>query len=279
MCTCNIVTASPLLLHQPPSASGEYPVILFAVSVASAHVVTLGRDYDLNDPSQRQGFSKFYSSNPTVSKALMPSRDAHFVPVKYCGKVHCVTGKQLKYDTDYQAVTEGADASEAPTYLRAIRACLTLCFLVCSGARAGRAVAPAGATGCSCVATTLVPQAFPDYWELCVSWASRSMQPLPPPWAVTCSVKSSSSCDLSRRKGQAGANEGDAGVRFMDNGGPASQAAFTSARKARRMSSRRGGHAELRLEGVEHELDRCARELQGSWELKRPAYPILLMTV
>ena len=136
-----------------------------------------------------------------------------------------------------------------------------------------------GATGCRCVATTVVPQAFPDYWELCVSWASRSMQPLPPPWVVTCSVKSSSSCDLSRGKGQAGANEGDAGARFMDNGGPASQAAFTSARKARRMSSRRGGHAELRLEGVEHELDRCARELQGSWELGRPAYPILLMTV
>ena len=100
-------------------------------------------------------------------------------------KVHCVTGQHLPHDTDYQAATEGVDASEAPACLRAIRACLTLCFLVCSGARAGRAVAPAGATGCSCVATTLVPQAFPDYWELCVSWASRSMQPLPPPWAVT----------------------------------------------------------------------------------------------
>ena len=184
MCTWNIVTAFPLLTHQPPSASGEYPVILFAVSVASAYVVTLG-DYDPNDPSQRQGFSKFYSSNPTVSKALMPSRDAHFVPVKYCGKVHCVTGLHLTHDTDYQAATEGVDASEAPACLRAIRARLTLCFFVCSGARAGRAVAPAGATGCSCVATTVVPQAFPDYWELCVSWASRSMQPLPPPLAVT----------------------------------------------------------------------------------------------
>ena len=156
------------------------------MSLASAYVVTLGSDYD--DPSQRQGFSKFYSSNPKVSKSLMQGYDAHFVPVKYCGLVHCVdsvTGQQLTYDTDYQAATEGVDASEAHACLRAIRARLTLCFFVCSGARAGRAVAPAGATGCSCVATTVVPQAFPDYWELCVSWASRSMQPLPPPLAVT----------------------------------------------------------------------------------------------
>ena len=171
-------------MNQAPSASGEYPVILFAVSVASAYVVTLGSDYDPNDPSQRQGFSKFYSSDPKLSKVLMPSHDAHFVPVKYCGYVHCVTGQQLSYDTDYQAATE-SDASEAPACLRAIPTRLALCFLFCSVARAGRGFAPTGATGCSCVAKTLVPQALTDYRKLCVSWASRSMQPLPLPLAVT----------------------------------------------------------------------------------------------
>ena len=107
---------------QAPSASGEYPVILFAVSVASAYVVTPGSDYPADDPSQPQrwGFSKFYSPDPTDSRALMPRYNAHFVPVKHCGRVHCVTGRPLPpqpdtglpLNTDYQAAVEGVDASE-----------------------------------------------------------------------------------------------------------------------------------------------------------------------
>jgi hypothetical protein len=108
-------TRFPLRSIQDPSASGEYPVILFAVSVASAYVVTPTRDYPADDPSQpeRSGFSNFYSANPNLSVALMPKYNAHFVPVKYSGHVHCVTGRQLPHDTDYQAATEGVDASEA----------------------------------------------------------------------------------------------------------------------------------------------------------------------
>ncbi len=99
---------------QAPSASGEYPVILFAVSVASAYVVTPGTDYPADDASQpaRWGFSKFYSPDPTHSVALMPKYNAHFVPVKYSGRMHCVSGKPLPLDTDYQAAVEGVDASE-----------------------------------------------------------------------------------------------------------------------------------------------------------------------
>ena len=99
---------------QAPSASGEYPVILFAVSVASAYVVTPGSDYPADDPDHPElwGFSSFYSANPNRSVALMPRYNAHFVPVKYCGRVHCVTGRPLPLDTDYQAAVEGRDASE-----------------------------------------------------------------------------------------------------------------------------------------------------------------------
>jgi hypothetical protein len=106
----------PHVLDQAPSASGEYPVILFAVSVACAYVVTPGsRDYPADDPNHPElwGFSKFYSADPSRSVALMPRYNAHFVPVKYCGRAHCVTGKPLPLDTDYQAATEGVDASEA----------------------------------------------------------------------------------------------------------------------------------------------------------------------
>jgi hypothetical protein len=103
-----------LILNQAPSASGEYTVILFAVSVACAYVVSPGRDYPADDPSQPQrwGFSKFYSDDPSRSVALMPRYNAHFVPVKYCGRMHCVTGKPLPLDTGYQAAVEGLDASE-----------------------------------------------------------------------------------------------------------------------------------------------------------------------
>ena len=103
-----------LISKQAPSASGEYPVILFAVSVASAYVVTPGKDYPADDPSQprKWGFSSFYSPDPNHSVALMPRYNAHFVPVKYCGRVHCVTGRPLPLDTDYQAAVEGVDASE-----------------------------------------------------------------------------------------------------------------------------------------------------------------------
>ncbi len=105
----------PLTLHQAPSASGEYPVILFAVSVASAYVVTPGsRDYPADDASHPEllGFSKFYSADPSRSVALMPRYNAHFVPVRYCGRAHCVTGSPLPLDTDYQAAVAGGGASE-----------------------------------------------------------------------------------------------------------------------------------------------------------------------
>ena len=73
-----------------------------------------GRDYPADDPSQPAFgvFSKFYSLDPSGSVALMPRYNAHSVPVKYCGRVHCVTGRPLPLDTDYQAAVEGAGASE-----------------------------------------------------------------------------------------------------------------------------------------------------------------------
>ncbi len=84
------------------------------MSVASAYVVTPVRDYPADDPSHPElwGFSNFYSANPNRSVALMPRYNAHFVPVKYCGHVHCVTGRPLQLDTDYQAAVEGVDASK-----------------------------------------------------------------------------------------------------------------------------------------------------------------------
>ena len=84
------------------------------MSVASAYVVTPGKDYPADDPNHPElwGFSNFYSANPNRSVALMPRYNAHFVPVKYCGRTHCVTGKPLPLDTDYQAAVEGSDASE-----------------------------------------------------------------------------------------------------------------------------------------------------------------------
>jgi hypothetical protein len=102
---------------------------MFAVRVACAYVVTPSIDYPKrDDPSITSqpalwGFSKFYSGDPKHSVALMPRYDAHFVPVKYCGRSHCVTGDPLPLDTDYQAATEGVDASELRLTLRRCSAC------------------------------------------------------------------------------------------------------------------------------------------------------------
>ena len=104
LATLQVPVINPLILtrRQAPSASGEYPVVMFAVSVAWAHVVSPGRDYPADDPSQprRWGFSKFCSDDPSRSVALMPRYNAPFVPVKNCGRVHCVTGRPLPHDTD-----------------------------------------------------------------------------------------------------------------------------------------------------------------------------------
>ena len=103
--------AARYAMMRPPNSSGEYGVILFAVMVSAAYVVTPGRDYVPDDPVQnlRSGFSRFYSPDPLSSVALMPSYSSHFVPVKFCGFKHVISGIGLKHDTDYQA----ADESEA----------------------------------------------------------------------------------------------------------------------------------------------------------------------
>ena len=74
-------------------------------------------------PSDRGSPTSTYSADPNRSVALMPKYNAHFVPVKYCGHVHCVTGMPLPHDTDYQAAVEGVDASELCC------ACFALFFL------------------------------------------------------------------------------------------------------------------------------------------------------
>ncbi len=77
-----------------------------------------GRDYPADDPDhpERWGFSNFFSADPTDSRALMPRYNAHFVPVKYCGRANCVTGKPLPLDTDFQAAVEGVDASKRQVF-------------------------------------------------------------------------------------------------------------------------------------------------------------------
>ena len=67
---------------------------MFAVSVASAYVVSPTRDYPADHPSQPElwDFSNFFGADPNRAVALMPKYNAHFVPVKYSGRVHGVAG-------------------------------------------------------------------------------------------------------------------------------------------------------------------------------------------
>jgi len=103
--------AARYAMMQAPSVNGDYPVILFAVKVANAYVVSPDADY-VDDPSlpERWGFSRFYGARPDDARALMPMYNAHFVPVRHCGYTHSRTGEPLPHDTNYQAAVE-ADAT------------------------------------------------------------------------------------------------------------------------------------------------------------------------
>ena len=108
----------------PPNAAGEFGVILYAVSVSRAVPLTLGEHYrtpaeELNPaastaavvPRRLHGFSRYYSGDAKVAPALSPNCDAHFVPVRHCGRTHPVDGATpLPHDVDYQACPAGRQA-------------------------------------------------------------------------------------------------------------------------------------------------------------------------
>ncbi|CUG87284.1 Hypothetical protein, putative [Bodo saltans] len=96
--------------------SGEMALVLFAISVTQVKPITVENDYrDVEDPAKPgcHGFSKFCSGDAQLSIALARLCDAHFIPVKYYGKVHPRTGKPTLHDVHYQAVDEHSGLAEA----------------------------------------------------------------------------------------------------------------------------------------------------------------------
>jgi hypothetical protein len=99
------------------NAAGEFGMILYAVSVAQTHVVTVAGDY--RDASEEDaispllhGFSRFYSGDAKHAVALAPKCDSHFIPVKYYGYTHPRTGGPVPSDVDFQAVSEDSGQAE-----------------------------------------------------------------------------------------------------------------------------------------------------------------------
>ncbi|CUG89307.1 Hypothetical protein, putative [Bodo saltans] len=84
-------------------------MVLFAVSVSQAKVITVDDDYRLIEDDRTphlHGFSNFYSGDPQRAVALAPKYDAHFIPVKHYGFTHPRTGQVTPTDVDYQATEE-----------------------------------------------------------------------------------------------------------------------------------------------------------------------------
>ncbi len=104
------------------------------------------------------GLKKLQTFFESTCLGASPPCNIVFVPVKYCGRLHCVTGKALPLDTDYQAAHEGIDASKTVAVPTPACAFVTLLrissfvFSLCSGERACCAVSRAGASRCSCLA-------------------------------------------------------------------------------------------------------------------------------
>lgn len=88
------------------NGNGEKAMVLFAISVSQAYPVTVEDDYrteaeEANTDRRTHGFSKFYSLDTSI--AITRLYDAHFIPVKYYGKLHPRSGKPLLQDVDFQA--------------------------------------------------------------------------------------------------------------------------------------------------------------------------------
>jgi len=76
----NAAYASEYSEYSAPGPTGEYAVLLVATCVGCAYVITRGEDYP--NPLDYSSVSKFYSSDPELSKAILPKYDTHFIPVK-----------------------------------------------------------------------------------------------------------------------------------------------------------------------------------------------------
>ena len=86
-----------------PNADGEFAVILFACYLAPfPYVITLQDDYNARNAGPWDGFSSWFSADPNQSKSLKPLYNAHFAPVRQCGRQHPVTGQPLEYDPSAQ---------------------------------------------------------------------------------------------------------------------------------------------------------------------------------
>ncbi|CUG90879.1 Hypothetical protein, putative, partial [Bodo saltans] len=104
------------LFCSPDPASGECSVILFAVSISQARVITPERDYrQIEDPTtpHLHGLSQYCSGNRDTTMALARGCDAHFIPVKNYGCIHPLTGVVTARSVDYQAVDESSGEAEA----------------------------------------------------------------------------------------------------------------------------------------------------------------------
>ncbi|CUG87604.1 WD40 repeat-containing protein, putative [Bodo saltans] len=106
--------AAYALRYSDPS-DGKSAVILYALSVSQAKVITPERDYrEVEDPSTPHlyGLSQC-SGKPNTAVALAPGCDAHFIPVKNYGCSHPLTHLPTPRDVDYQAVDESSGEAEA----------------------------------------------------------------------------------------------------------------------------------------------------------------------
>jgi hypothetical protein len=110
------------------SSSGERAVILFAISVSQAKIVTLDLDYQGRE-SPLYGFSKFYSGRRDVAIAMDAQHDAHFIPVKRYGFTHPFTGKTTSTNFHYQAAQAG-EATAHEIVVRSHHRCIPLAVVM-----------------------------------------------------------------------------------------------------------------------------------------------------
>lgn len=105
----------------PDEATRECAMILFAVSVSQAHVITIEKDYRSREDATTphlHGFSNYYvpkgKGKGEPAKALAAGCDAHFIPVKDYGYTHPrIPGETSPVYLGYQAADESSGEATA----------------------------------------------------------------------------------------------------------------------------------------------------------------------
>jgi len=103
--------AARYAMFNDANEKGEYAMLLFAILVGNAYVVTQEKDYP---HPHYPNYSKFFSFDPCSSVSLMPGVQTHFVPTKWDARVCPERSKHRQPEQTFRCKTCPAGFQACP---------------------------------------------------------------------------------------------------------------------------------------------------------------------